>query len=517
MNKNLWNLYKQSEQGKKMIALFNPDETPTYDTVEQILVISNQDVTNIGNTKTQLYLLEDLFFNLNEQQFNFYDDDPKEEYQRFIDTFNFHEVYIQQEDGSCHLGKIIINKDQFRQRVAITHLTSLALYYRHSHFKPLLRPHNFTAIQSACDKLEINIPPIQRTTQWKEYLSYYYELCTALNFFQETNELTDAELCACIYDFAPNFLNQNDTITTDLPDPTNIWIVGADKNDVKMIEQEGIYNGVWQCNERTRRGDIIVMYARTPYSCIHSIWRANSSGIFNPFDYYHTRTTVQNGIIIPPITFAELKSHPYFSQLPIVRKNLQGVNGIELTAQDYTVLLKCIAQKGGNIDQLPKLLDTTVFHMPDIQIEKDVEEKLLIPLLTRLDYADTDYTRQLVHKFGRNNKAIPDFVFFPKIDTKDIYTAPFLIEAKLDLRSSYQQEKDFRQAYSYAKAIGAHIFALCDKERLIIYTCKNGYADKQNPVFENHWAVINTDPATFLQLKKLIGKETIEQTKKYTK
>ena len=84
---------------------------------------------------------------------------------------------------------------------------------------------------------------------------------------------------------------------------------------------------IWTCNEQTKRGDIIVMYVTSPYSCIHSIWRANSVGIFNPFDYYQSRTTICDGVKIPPISLNDLKDDEYFSNVSVVRQNLRGVNG----------------------------------------------------------------------------------------------------------------------------------------------------------------------------------------------
>jgi hypothetical protein len=39
------------------------------------------------------------------------------------------------------------------------------------------------------------------------------------------------------------------------------------------------------------------MYVLSPYSCIQSIWRANTDG-FYPLNYYNNRTTVTNGVII---------------------------------------------------------------------------------------------------------------------------------------------------------------------------------------------------------------------------
>ena len=57
------------------------------------------------------------------------------------------------------------------------------------------------------------------------------------------------------------------------------------------------------------------------------------------------------------------------------------------------------------------------------------------------------------------------------------------------------------------------MFGICDKDRLIIY--KTAKTDFNTPIFENHWAVINTNQEVFQQIKKFIGKETILTNKNY--
>ena len=104
--------------------------------------------------------------------------------------------------------------------------------------------------------------------------------------------------------------------SSELPKPTNVWLTGAGGGDFTFLDSLGENpNGndqqIWACNERTRRGDIIVLYCTSPRSYIHSIWRSNSGGIFNPFDYYHCRTTVCDGILTPHITFKDLKNDEY--------------------------------------------------------------------------------------------------------------------------------------------------------------------------------------------------------------
>ena len=343
-----------------------------------------------------------------------------------------------------------------------------------------------------------------------------YDICESLNNFQKENNLSDAELCACIYDFAP-MLIEEDSRKSELPKPVNVWLTGASgKGDFEILDNLGEAdnsfnpNLIWACNERTRRGDIIVVYCTSPRSYIHSIWRADSSGIYNPFDYYHCRTTVCDGVRVPKISFNDLKADKYFSQVPIVRRNLQGINGIELTAQDYSELLRFIEEKGGSITELPKLFEGGSLDFGEIKLEKDVEEKILIPILEKFGYTEADWSRQLSQKAGRTEKAIPDFVFFPRGE-KHFENAPMVIEAKLDMSLITEQQKAFSQGLSYARMLRSKIMGICDKERLILYSVdNNGACDRNQPLYENHWKAIYSDEVEGARLKQLIGREIIE-------
>ena len=143
------------------------------------------------------------------------------------------------------------------------------------------------------------------------------------------------------------------------------------------------------------------------------------------------------------------------------------------------------------------------------ETEKDVEEKILIPMLKLLGYREEDWTRQLSQKAGRRLKAIPDFVFFPKGE-RHFASAPMVIEAKLDMSLVTEQQNAFSQGLSYAKMLRSSIMGICDKERLILYKVdNNGFADQNSPIFEEHWASIYGDSEIGAKLNQLIGREVI--------
>ncbi|MBR6445116.1 MAG: type I restriction enzyme HsdR N-terminal domain-containing protein [Prevotella sp.] len=517
MNKKFWELYKGDPAKQKVIEMFNPRD------VEDQFLNCQKIIDYAVNWKGEpLEKSFNLTYDLLDCNLIFSDLLPKEDeswtrekYARLVEEYELRD-YEQDEEGNVRFyyddKAVFLPPKEYRAKASFMQSLSLWLYYHYDFFKPMLLPHRFDIIQQNCDTLGIEIPPIPNSKDYRAYLMYYYDICEVWDRFQKENGLSDEEFCACLYDFATMY--REEPSDDELPTPTNVWLTGASgKGDFGLLDKaDNIKEHFWACNERTKRGDIVIIYCTSPRSYIHSIWRAKSGGIFNPFDYYHCRTTVCDGIIIPPISFNDLKADEYFSQVPIVRRNLQGVNGIDLTAKDYAELQRMIKEKGGNIEGLPKLFDANGLEFEEIGDgkEKDVEEKILIPALKMLGYDETDWVRQLKLKKGRTESEIPDFVFFPHGD-KHFETAPFIIEAKLDMSSVLERRRAFSQCRSYAQSLHASLMGICDKEELIIYEIsKDGSWNYTNPIFEKKWKAIFGDNTIGADLKKIIGKENIK-------
>lgn len=522
MNRQLWDMYKASPEGKACIGLFSLETEDDIKLLEGIIEYSKEcqpRMANLNEIKTE-YIVDRVFFladNLSCQNLKLNNDCLKDSYEKLITDFFLAKI-IEDENGnisnSIDAKDLWLRANDFRRKSSYVLELSLYLYLVHPYFKPILFPYRYDLFLRNCDALGIELPPIPHTKDYKAFLMYYYDICTAMNKFQDEYEMTDEEFCACFYGFAKMLCDESKH--AELPKPVNVWLTGASGGDFISLDEatsgkyEGDFNSIWACNERTKRGDIVVVYCLSPRSYIHSIWRANTAGIFNPFDYYKCRTTVCDGIRVPDISSKDLKADDYFSNVPIVRKNLQGINGVELSAHDYSELLRLIGQKGGDISALPKLYESENVDFGEIKLEKDVEENILIPMLRKLGYNEEDWTRQLSLKAGRGLKAIPDFVFFAKGD-KHFETAPFVIEAKLDMSLIREQINAFSQGLSYAKMLRSSLMGICDKERLIIYRVDStGSVDRNAPIFEEHWASIYKDPVVGAQLNQLIGKEVIK-------
>lgn len=517
MNKQLFNLYKESERGKRIIEAFNPEAEDVFQSIERIVKYAH-DWGSIDNPPDVAGVCDLIWLNFEEKGM-WQGDLTRESYSEMIDRFELERPRI---DGNNNIffpadGKdIMIKQNNFREKAAITVQLSIVLYYLNDFFKPYLVREKFGDFQRNCQAIGIDLPPIPHSKDYKTYCLYYFDICDTIDQFQAENELTDAEMCAAIYDFATMLISEEKE-RAKLPSPTNVWLTGASSGDFKQLDELGQGDNtlnpdlIWACNERTRRGDIVVIYALSPRSSIHSIWRADTQGVFNPFDYYHCRTHVADGVKVPPISFKDLKADTYFRNVPIVRKNLQGINGWELTAKDYSELLRMIEERGGDTSLLPRLFDGSAMDFGTLENEHDVEENILIPMLRKLGYTEADWTRQLSLKAGRKEKAIPDFVFFPSGD-RHFENAPMVIEAKYDMGSMTEFNNAYRQALSYARMLRSSLFAVCDKERLVVYRMNpSGTSDINKPLIENHWATIYADDTEGATLKQIIGREVVNK------
>jgi hypothetical protein len=519
MNKNIWNLYKNSERGKEAIALFTFNKGDYYE--EKVKRIFRKYNEYFGGLNVEDYFLDNFFLIFgNIRADDMFIEDNEDMINYFVRLIDNLEICFIEQNLEGKIIKVkdkmpIIKQKDYKTLCAILSEFSLVLYlrYRNRFFFPILFREQFDVFMKILDVLEIPMPQLPASTNKRGRLLLYNDLNANVMKFSRENNLTREETCACIYDFAFMLLEE-DNDEKEIPEPTNIWLTGGSKEDYKTFLKNPIEGekSVWTCNENTKRGDIIVMYVRTPYSCIQSIWRADIDGVYTPFNYYNSRTRVTNGIVTPHITINELKTDTYFSQLPIVRKNLQGVNGVQFSVADYKELQRLLQNKGFDASVLPQLYNPDLEFIGQLKNEKDVEEKLLIPLLNKLGYSETDWTRQLSQKAGRKEKAIPDFVFLPKGEVH-FQNAPMIVEAKFDMNSNIERTKSYNQALSYARLMKSSVFGICDKDRLIIYKERNGYFDRFKPVFEKHWQSLN-DAEIFRQLKLLIGKEIIEKQNK---
>lgn len=283
-------------------------------------------------------------------------------------------------------------------------------------------------------------------------------------------------------------------IIKDLPEPRGAFFIGGSEKDVGLKDDQ-LDITVWQCNEDTRAGDMILMYFKTPDSAIDSVWRACSVGFIDPYFYYYRCTFIGKRVKINRVTQQMMKKDPIISKMPIVKKNMQGINGIELLPSEYNHLLDLASS------------DLFRFQYEEDSIigviarEKDVEDRMIKPLLTRLGYTEKDYTQQLYIEIGNHNHAlIPDFVLLPNRSTGHA-SAFAIIEAKKSIPNDKFLEETKTQARSYANLLKTRYSVIAAKEKIWVTSEKDDYS---KTILEATWAELN-NPDTFYQLEKMIG------------
>lgn len=355
----------------------------------------------------------------------------------------------------------------------------------------------YNVLELIADTFGIQLPIIPIKSDFRARTWHYAEICKALYLFREKHGLSVYELCAFLYDFAPKYVGGVDSyILKDLPNPKSAYFVGGGgDNSDKDAEDNPENISFWQCSPGTRAGDMIVMYLRTPISSISSIWRSCSVGFIDPFFWYYRCTYIGYPVKGKRIPIAKIKKDKTLSQMPIVQKNMQGINGVELKPSEYNYIVDKLK---ANVPKLEYILDSDTGACVN---EKEVEERLIKPLLKKLGYGEEDYKQQFYVEIGNHNYAlIPDFVLLPSA-ANGHYSGFATVEAKRSITSPSFMEETKKQARSYAKMVGAKYSAIASQEGLWITESKDDYTEE---IFAEIWEGLKNEDI-FYSLSRLIG------------
>lgn len=355
---------------------------------------------------------------------------------------------------------------------------------------------NYNVLQKIANTFDIELPAIPAKKEYKKRFFHYADVSKALITFGKENDLSKYELYAFLYDFAPKYIGGTESyIIKDLPEPHSAYFIGAAESDRFLYENKSIVTS-WQCSPETRAGDMIVMYIRTPVSAVNSIWRACSLGFIDPFFFYYRCVYISSPIGIKPFSLTDIKKDPVFKELPIVRKNMQGINGVELKPSVYNYL---VGKSKARVNML-EYVETKCNG--EYSREKDVEEKLIVPLIQKLGYEEDDYKRQMYVEIGNhNNTLIPDFVLLPN-ERRGSASAFAIIEAKRSIPDKKKLEDVMVQAKSYAKLLTARYCVVAAQEKIWIAERRDNY---ESFIFEASWEQLN-DADIFFDLDKMLGK-----------
>ena len=390
----------------------------------------------------------------------------------------------------------------FSPKETFLEFTNAIAYYTTIHaisypqlFVPYFFKYNFNVFQTICEEFEIELPKIPAKDDYKGRFCYYISLCKVLKNFQRNHKMSSAELYAFLYDFAPKHIGGVKSYLVDkLPEPKSAFFIGGDVAN-RFIADNPDTVTLWQCNPDTRVGDMIVMYLRTPISAVCSIWRSHSVGFIDPFFYYYRATFIGNPHSVTPITLDALRKDELLSQMWIVRKNMQGINGVELKPSEYNRIVELSGADVRKLEYEPIGADN------EFACEKDVENKLIKPLLKRLGYTERDYVQQIYLEFGNHNHAlIPDFTLLPK-KKGDHQSAFAVLEAKRSISNQKQLDETKKQVRSYAKLLSAKYQAVISKEKIWLSSADDDFS---TDVLVATWNELS-DADIFARLYKLLG------------
>lgn len=362
-------------------------------------------------------------------------------------------------------------------------------------FVPYYFKYNFNILEKIANEFEIDLPEIPVKKDYEGRFFYYGALCGAFNEFRLEHNMSPYELCAFLYDFAPKYIGGIDSyIVKNLPSAKSAYFIGGEKDDAFLTDEDNIITP-WQCNPDTMAGDNIVMYIKSPVSAVDSVWRSVSPGFNDPFFFYYRCTYIANPQKIKKVTLKTLERDKIFKQLPIVRKNMQGLNGVEIYPSAYNHLLDI------SKSNLPKLEFASDEVCGNLKREKDVENNLIKPFLKKLGYTENEYTQQLHIHVGNNNfKLIPDFVIHPNVSVGH-HSAEFIIEAKYTVASGKELETYKTQARSYANQLKAKYSVIASKEGIWVSSETDDFT---RDFFVFTWSELN-DSDNFRRVLKFLG------------
>lgn len=488
-NQYTWNLYKQSVDGQKAIKEFEEASSDVseidivfkYNPRMKLWFDDNKSRQSISDLCETLWCYNICEFPDEERPKTL--EEAKEKYEDVIFR------------GLTDSGVILIPIQDYEMMLnGITWTSFLLYYFAPEFFFPNIFIYRFFDLHKIADMFEIDLPPIPKKSDYKARCMYYWSLCEVFYRFRKENELSPAELCAFLYDFAPNFIPKDET---NIPQPTQAWCIGG------LIDKNELFRTTfWQANPETNKGDILIHYETAPISAITRVWIAQTDGVIDPFFHYYGNVYMTNQIEIPYITLKELQADEYFSKHSLIRKKFQGVNGWAMSSEDYTELLRMIKEKGFDIDTLPKLYAPTLPKNISIVHERDVETQLLEPLLNSMNWFENkDFIRQLPIHAGRGHRIFPDYALHYS-NKPDEEKAKVLIEAKLFMKNNQEIEEAFLQARSYACLLESSIIVLCDKQCLIVYEKKQSF--DRDSYKKYYWEELE-NPDLFNELKNKLN------------
>lgn len=335
---------------------------------------------------------------------------------------------------------------------------------------------------------------------------YYFAINESWREFRITHELSPPEMCAFLYDYAPEFVTA--LSADDLPAPSKAWMVSGGSWDIEFVENAADDTVArWGGNAAVRRGDILMMYLVKPRRAISSIWLACCDGFIDPFFHYHSTVWICSPVPTQSVSYTDMIKHPLLGLKPAVRGHFQGpCSRSSFTVDEYEAVLGIMKSKGQDIAALPQLPSWGRSLPPEVHTERDVERVLIEPFIQRLGYSTADWMRQMPVKMGRGERNYPDYAFGAK-PKRGEESARMVLESKYELSSHRSFTESFYQAKSYALRLQCRAMVLASREGVWTFPPQAGNFDLKTYVYKS-WGELD-HPDGFHEMLCLIGRGSI--------
>ena len=518
--KTNWERYKNSSEGKEVIALFNRMTTPECTPEQMLTIVKRFNPVFAKNTTAK----EDA---LNIEAIAYYNKVIKENVPNNkgdAEDFNYGDFFgwlthcMAVEDENTDLFDA--PQIGFKRIIGCNVFLSVALSANMpEYFIPNLFAMQFVYFKKFAEKYEIDIPEMPLRSDYRSRWLYYIHMCNAIDNFAVDNEIQDfGELCAFLFDYELTNIKEEMAAEHEKPMPNipeQAWILVGSYGDGEKTMKEG----VWQSNQFTCKGDIMLFYEKSPVKKLNAVWTALEDGFIDPFGPYYSYSIIGNKIEIPheqAVTFEDFKNSEYFKvenhgrEGNFVSKNFQDVSGWAVTSSDYKEIKRMLEAKGFDTSVLPSLYEPKKLFGVNIELEADVSEKLLVPLLEEMGWKrDEDFMAEVEFPAGRGTtghkmEKRPDFCLHLTGKEKDL-GAKVVIEVKLWMKNNEEIEANYFQGVSYAKWGNAQVLVICDKNQIRVYerNKKNQFVSFDTPTARFRWEEMEI-LEKFHELKRLL-------------
>ena len=518
----IWNLYKNSAEGKEAIELFRCALSSDFTGKQMLSLAKKYDERYFTNSGVEESELDHQYY-----------EDIREFIANGLSDERIKEISSSEENKSAFFKNFIkteinapaemsfedIPQGQCKGELYCLTMATWAMYsIMPEAFIPNLFALQYNYLTRFANQYEIDLPSSPHRSAYKDRCMFYLKLNKVLLEYVHMNGITvPEEICAFWFGLAlPLAKEAIEEDRANLPEaPWNAWLLVGNYGEAEKKAQE-IF---WQANPLTERGDVMVFYEKSPVKKVNSIWIAQDDGVADPFFHYLGYTYIGNKIDIPDyqaLTYQEFKDSEYFekrdSKGNYVNKKFQDCSGWRISYDDYVEIKRMLKVKGFDTSILPSLYESKNYSSEGIHNENDVYDKLVTPLLEDMGWVKgKDFKQEVEFAAGHttthheSNKR-PDYCLHLSHKGKKVY-AKVVIEAKFFIRGNRELEENFDQLLSYASWGEAKVIVLCDKNNIDVYEPdRNGQFDMHHHHTRYHWRELKTNKEKFDELRRLFAK-----------